>query len=459
MPATDRSDLLHVLVIDDEPALREVLSMRLVGWGYRVQVAGDVPEALGHLRSARPDVVLSDVVLPGMSGLDLLRRLRDELPDVPVVLMTAHGTIETAVEAMKEGAEDFLTKPIDPAALRAQLATVAGARRAAARATAMRAQLEGVHDDAARFLIGDSVPMRALRRQLAIVAASDASVLITGESGTGKEMAARAIHASSARAGGPFVALNAAAIPEGLLESEVFGHERGAFTGAVASRAGCFEQADRGTLLLDELAEMPIGLQPKLLRVLEDGRVRRLGSAREQTFDVRLVAATNRDLVEAVRTGRLREDLMYRLNVFTFALPALRERAEDIPLLVHHFLQHYAEKHGRQIAYVREEALEQLAAWHWPGNVRELRNVVERAVVLASGRWLEASHLPSWLTAEVRRESEPLMIPPDATLADAERLLIASTLERAGHNKAEAARRLGVDVKTIRNKLRAWSTD
>jgi DNA-binding NtrC family response regulator len=450
---------LQVLVIDDEPALREVLSLRLEGWGYAAHTAADVPEALVWLRTAHPDVILSDIVLPGLSGLDLLRRLQEERPEVPVILMTAHGTIESAVEAMKDGAEDFLTKPIEPAALRVQLERVAAARRATQRAAAMREQLASACDEVSRFLIGESAPMRALRRQLAVVAASNASVLIVGESGTGKEMAARAIHASSGRARGPFVALNAAAIPDGLLESEVFGHERGAFTGAVAARAGCFEQADRGTLLLDELAEMPVALQPKLLRVLEDGRVRRLGGAREQAFDVRLVAATNRDLSVAVREGRLREDLMYRLNVFTFALPPLRHRAEDIPLLVHHFLQHYADKHERQLAYVREDALALLQQWHWPGNVRELRNVVERAVVLASGRWLESSHLPAWLASGTPGEREPIVLPPDATLADAERLVIAGALERAGFNKAEAARRLGVDVKTIRNKLRQWETD
>lgn len=448
---------LHVLVIDDEPALREVLTLRLESWGFSVAAAADVPEAERLVRARVPDVVLSDVVLPGLSGLDLLRRLKAHHPELPVILITAHANVEAAVDAMKNGAEDFLTKPIDSAVLRAQLAAVDDARRAQAQSRALRAQLDASTAPMAQLLVGESTAMRTLRRQLAQVAASDASALITGESGTGKELAARAIHDASARASSAFVAMNAAAIPEGLIESEIFGHDRGAFTGAVSARAGCFELADGGTLLLDELAEMPIALQPKLLRVLEDGRVRRLGAEREVPFDVRIIAATNRDPIEAVRDGQLREDLMYRLNVFTFTLPRLRERLDDLPLLLQYFLRRFADKHGKAVELVRPEVLERLSAWHWPGNVRELRNVVERAVVLASGRWMELSHLPAYLSATAIVASQPLTVPSDATLAEAERLLIEAALEKAGQNKAEAARRLGVDVKTIRNKLRTWS--
>jgi DNA-binding NtrC family response regulator len=448
---------MHVLVIDDEPALREVLTLRLQSWGFSVVAAADVPEAERLVQERVPDVVLSDVVLPGMSGLDLLRRLKAHHPDLPVILITAHANVDAAVEAMKTGAEDFLTKPIDSAALRAQLASVDDARRSREASRALRAQLDASSTPMAQLLVGESVAMRALRRQLAQVAASDASALITGESGTGKEIAARAIHDASARASSAFVAMNAAAIPEGLIESEIFGHEKGAFTGAVAARAGCFELADRGTLLLDELAEMPIALQPKLLRVLEDGRVRRLGAEREVPFDVRIIAATNRDPTDAVRDGRLREDLMYRLNVFTFTLPPLRERLDDLPLLLQYFLRRFSAKHGKHVELVRPEVLERLSTWHWPGNVRELRNVVERAVVLASGRWMEATHLPAHLSATAIVAGQPVTLPSDVTLAEAERRLIEAALEKAGHNKAEAARRLGVDVKTIRNKLRAWS--
>jgi DNA-binding NtrC family response regulator len=450
------SSPLHVLVIDDEPALREVLSQRIASWGHRVETASDVAEAEARLAESLPDLVLCDLVLPGLSGIDLLRRLKARSPDLPVILITAHGNVDAAVDAMKSGATDFLTKPLDPVALRAQLASIESVRQQAQRARALADRFAAPAAPIARALVGDSLPMRALRRELLQVATSDASALITGESGTGKELAARAIHDASPRAAAPFVALNAAAIPEGLIEAEIFGHERGAFTGAVTARTGCFEQADRGTLLLDELAEMPLALQPKLLRVLEDGRVRRLGGAREVTLDVRVIAATNREPLDAVRDGRLREDLMYRLNVFTFRLPPLRERLEDLPLLVHCFVQRFAERHGRRVEGASDDAHALLAAWHWPGNVRELRNVIERAIVLAPGRWIDPSHLPPYLTAPPPGAERPLSLPPDVTIAEAERLLIESVLERTGQNKAEAARRLGVDVKTIRNKMRTW---
>ncbi|WP_169307666.1 sigma-54 interaction domain-containing protein [Gemmatimonas aurantiaca] len=293
---------------------------------------------------------------------------------------------------------------------------------------------------------------------MSLIASTDAGALITGESGTGKEVAARTIHELSTRASQPFVAINAAAIPEGLMESEIFGHERGAFTGAVSSRAGCFEQADRGTLLLDELAEMPIALQPKLLRVLEDGRVRRLGSAREAAFDVRVIAATNRDPMTAVDEGKLRADLMYRLNVFSIVLPALRERTEDIPLLARHFIHLFNHKHGAEVHAMRETTMDRLQAWHWPGNVRELRNVIERSVVIARHGWIEPSHLPPHIGA-AKPTGHSLELPAHTTLAEAERLLIRTTLERTGNNKAETARLLGLDVKTIRNKLRSWALD
>ncbi len=444
---------LHVLVVDDEPALREVLSQRLAAWGYRVTTAGDAPEAELMLDRGQPDVVVSDVVLPGLSGLDLLRRFKQRDASLPVILITAHANVDAAVEAMKAGATDFLTKPIDPPALRALLERVDRDRRELARTRRLDATLQG---DASLGLIGESSVMRRVREQLATLATSDASALITGESGTGKEVAARAVHQLSARRDAPFVAVNAAAIPEGLMESEVFGHERGAFTGALTERAGCFELADRGTLLLDEIAEMPIALQPKLLRVLEDGRVRRLGSSKESTFDVRVLAATNRDAHEAVRDARLREDLMYRLNVFAITLPALRDRVQDLPLLAQHFVRVFNTKHGGTVDGVRESTMERLQAWHWPGNVRELRNVLERAVVIARSGWIEPSHLPPSFTSVGADGARPLELPPHATFAEAERLLITSVLERTDNNKAEAARQLGLDVKTIRNKLRAW---
>ncbi len=458
---------LAVLVVDDEPALREVLSLRLASWGHQVVAAGDATEADAVLREQRVDLVLSDVVLPGLSGLDLLRVFKARNATMPVVLMTAHGTVDTAVEAMKDGAMDFLTKPIDTEALRALLDTVGHERQLRERNAALDAVLDasadpmsGVETDdgLASGLVGRSAAMRAVRRLIAQLASSDASVLITGESGTGKELAAHAIHARSARAEGPFVAINAAAIPDGLIESEIFGHEAGAFTGAARARAGSFEQANGGTLFLDELAEMPLALQPKLLRLLEDGRVRRLGGSTETAFDVRVLAATNREPMRSVEEGRLRADLLYRLNVFEIVMPALRDRLDDLPLLVRHFLRQFNTRHHSTVDGLRPAALEQLSAWHWPGNVRELRNVLERAVILARSGWVELAHLPPYLTSPAAAASRPIQLPSGATLADAERMLVLTTLERCGQNKSEAARRLGVDVKTLRNKLKAWGT-
>ena len=447
---------LHILVVDDEPALREVLSQRLADWGCEVSTAGDVAEAEDVLGRTKPDLVLSDVVLPGLSGLDLLRRFKKHDADLPVILITAHANVDAAVEAMKAGAADFLTKPIDHVALRAQIDAVRSERRTRDAARALDAALG---EAPASGLIGSSPAMRAVHKQLFLLAASDASAIISGESGTGKEVAARAIHEMSARRAKPFIAVNAAAIPEGLIESEVFGHERGAFTGAATARAGCFELADGGTLLLDEIAEMPLSLQPKLLRVLEDGRARRLGASRETAFDVRVLAATNRDPMDAVRGGRLREDLMYRLNVFAIVLPPLRERMDDLPILVRHFIRAFNKKHGRTVDGVRDAAMSRLEEWHWPGNVRELRNAIERAVVLARQAWIELAHLPPHITAVSAGAARPLELPANATLAEAERFIIRSVLDRTGNNKAETARQLGLDVKTIRNKLRSWSGD
>ena len=443
---------MHVLVVDDEPALLEVLSQRLTSWGHRVATAGDVLEAEVKLAQLAPDLVLSDVLLPGLSGLDLLRRFKAAASSIPVVLITAHANVDAAVEAMKAGATDFLTKPIDPATLRGVLDSVSADVRGKELARSMSEELNG---PVTGGLIGNSASMRDARAQIALVASSNAPALITGESGTGKEIAARTIHDLSARSKQPFVAVNAAAIPEGLMESEIFGHDRGAFTGAVSARAGCFELADSGSLLLDELAEMPVALQPKLLRLLEDGRVRRLGSSRETTFDVRVLAATNRDPMLAVRDGRLRADLMYRLNVFNIALPPLRDRQEDVPLLAHHFVQLFNDKHGANVSAIRETAMNRLQEWTWPGNVRELRNVIERSVVIARQDWIELAHLPRHITTATS-SARTLELPGDTTFAEAERLLIQTALVRTGNNKAEAARQLGLDVKTIRNKLRSW---
>jgi transcriptional regulator with PAS, ATPase and Fis domain len=301
--------------------------------------------------------------------------------------------------------------------------------------------------------------MREVYELIESLGASDACAIICGETGTGKELVARTIHSLSNRNKGPFIAINSAAIPENLIESELFGHEKGAFTGATGVRAGCFELANRGTLFLDEIAEMPLLLQPKLLRVLEDGRVRRLGGRQEFSFDVRVLAATNREPREAVEQNKLRIDLYYRLNVFTITLPPLRDRKADIPLLAQHFIREFNRKHNTRVEGLREDALETLKTYPWPGNVRELRNVMERAVILARGTWIENSHLPPYLLNPNQDSSTRIVLPMGVTAAEAEKELILQTLEKTGNNKAEAARQLGLDVKTVRNKLKSYGIE
>ncbi len=443
-----------ILVVDDETAVREVLKVRLGDWGYRVELAEDGASARSLLERCRPDLVISDVVLPDASGLELLDLLRGPAPGRPVILITAFGSIDAAVEAMKRGALDFLTKPLDYNKLRSLL-TAAERQLSRLRDTA-RLERNLSRGSGVGGLIGNSPPMRELHKLIRLVAGSEASVILTGESGTGKEVAARAIHRLGKRAAGPLVAVNTAALPEGLVESELFGHQAGAFTGATAARPGCFEMADGGTLFLDEIAEMPIELQPRFLRVLEDGMVRRLGGRREVAVDTRVLAATNRDPQAAVKDGRLREDLYYRLNVFTVELPPLRECLDDVPLLAQHFVSGFNDKHGVDVGGVSAEALDLMNEYHWPGNVRELRNVMERAMILAREGWIESAHLPPFLRDGSIARGSRIVLPADVTAQEAERIVILETLEQCGNNKSEAARRLGVDVKTIRNKLRGY---
>ena len=449
------SDPRLVLAVDDEPTVREVLAMRMEVWGYRVVVAADGAEARRVVRDSDPDIVLSDVVLPDISGLELLDDLAAEGRSRPVILMTAYGTVEAAVRAMKAGAKDFLTKPLDYGKLEVLL-------EEAVREVRLRDRTRELDDRLDRCpglgeMIGESQAMSELFRVVRRVAGTDAPALISGASGTGKELVARTIHEMSARGDGPLVAINAAAIPGGLMEGELFGHEKGAFTGADRARRGRFEEADGGTLFLDEIAEMPVELQPKLLRVLEDGRVRRLGSREEREVDVRVRAATNRDPQEAVDRGDLRGDLFYRLGVFQIRVPDLAEREGDVPLLAQHYVHAFNEKHGFEVEGARDEALEQLEGYAWPGNVRELRNVVERAVVMTERGWIEVPDLPPYLHGKETGESPSVVeVPVGTTAAEAEKRLILATLEEVGNNKAEAARRLDLDVKTIRNKLKAY---
>jgi len=452
----------RVLVVDDDATMRDVLELRLRKWGYDVVLAADARDAVDILDRSDPDLILSDVVMPELSGLDLLRSLRSSDPNRPVILLTAHGTVEMAVEAMKEGALDFLTKPLNYANLRAVLEE---ARRhgEAPKDPEVEETAEDGPDDVLGEFIGQSAPMQEIYDLIRSLAGSDASVLITGESGTGKELAARTIHRESSRRDGPFVALNAAAIPGELVESEIFGHERGAFTGASQERVGCFELAHGGTLFLDEISEMPIDLQPKLLRVLDEAKFRRVGGKKEIEVDVRVLSATNVAPKTAVRDNRLREDLYYRLNVFTLHLPPLRKREGDISVLADHFLARFAAKHGSSAGRLSDDAVELLEEYPWPGNVRELRNVMERAVILTRGETVEAEHLPPYVRNpredSEEDEAEDLQIPSGLSAAEVEKRLILQTLDETDNNKAETARRLGLNVKTIRNKLRSWGID
>src|SRR5246500_2053852 len=338
----------RVLIVDDEPAIREVLEMILQSWGYDVRLASDGAEAKDLVESYDPGIVISDVVMPQLSGLDLLRCLKAGNPNRPVILVTAHASIDLAVESMKQGAQDFITKPMDYPKLRAILKAAESDIEMRQTSRKLTSQLEQRGSGFGEF-VGTSKAMRETYDLIQSLSTSDASAILTGESGTGKELAARTIHRLSQRAGGPFIAVNAAAIPETLIESEVFGHEKGAFTGAVGTRPGCFELANGGTLFLDEIGEMPLQLQPKLLRVLEDGKVRRLGGKQEFEFDVRVIAATNQEPRQAIQDGRLREDLYYRLTVFTVHLPPLRDRKEDIALLAQHFIGEFNKKHSANV--------------------------------------------------------------------------------------------------------------
>jgi len=442
-----------ILVVDDEAAMREVVQMRLMEWGFDVCLAEDGIQGKELAESYDPDIVISDVIMPQISGMDLLRVLKAGNPDRPIILVTAQATVDLAVEAMKQGANDFITKPIDYSKLKLVLQAAEQEVQQRQESRKLASQLER----GAGFgsFIGVSKPMREVYALIADIAQSDASVIITGESGTGKELAARTIHELSRRSKEPFIAVNASAIPEILMENEMFGHERGAFTGATGVQSGCFEQANHGTLFLDEIAEMPLSLQPKLLRVLEDRRVKRVGGGQDFTVDVRVLAATNMEPRIAVENGKLREDLFYRVNVFTVALPPLRERKADIALLMQSFIHHFNAKHNSKVEACKSETLELLKSYSWPGNVRELRNIIERAVILAKGTWIEPSHLPVFVVSSSDSESK-FVISGKVTASEAEKELILKTLQMTGNNKAEAARKLGLDVKTIRNKLKKY---
>src|SRR5262245_17729165 len=400
---------VKILVVDDEAAARRGLSSLMSGWGYEVEEAADGQEALEKAVAGMPSVVISDLVMPRMEGDALLKALREELPFAAVILLTGQGTIETAVTSMKDGAYDYLTKPVDVARLKLIIPKAASSSEALREVALLRRQLRQVRG--VGRLVGTGPAMQELYRMIEMAAPTPAPVLISGESGTGKELVAHTIHDLSPRARAPFVAVNCAAIPETLLESEIFGHEKGAFTGAFDRRAGCFELAHQGTLFLDEIGEMSSSTQAKFLRILEAGMVRRLGGRTEVKMDVRVLAATNKDPRKGLLDGSFREDLYYRLNVVSMSLPPLRDRREDIPLLIQAFVEEFNEKYGKHLAGVEDDVQAALEAAPWPGNVRELRNAIERAVIVSASERIAMKDLAD-LAGGKAIEGEAASVPP-----------------------------------------------
>jgi DNA-binding NtrC family response regulator len=442
-----------ILVVDDEANARNALAELLREEGYTVETAADGFKALGKLEAFEVDVILTDLKMPGMDGIELMQKVRASDPDAAVVVMTAFGAVDTAVAAMRQGAQDYLTKPINMDELLIVLERALEARVLRRETKELRHQLqERYHFD---NIVGSSPEMQQVFKTIAQVAQSRATVVITGESGTGKELVAAAIHHRSARADRPFVKLHCAALAETLLESELFGHERGAFTGADRRREGRFEQANGGTLFLDEIGEISAGVQVKLLRVLQEREFERVGGNQTVRVDVRVIAATNRDLKDLVQRGSFREDLYYRLNVVNLRMPSLRERRSDIPLIAMHFLKRFADDNGKRLERFDDEALVRLKSYTWPGNVRELENVIERAVVMADGECVSAAALPSEV-APMTEEAEGPRI-PGASMADLERYAILKTLEAHGGSTTKAADVLGISVRKIQYKIQEFA--
>ena len=449
-----------ILVVDDDQAHRGMLRTMLRSWGYAVSEAADGDEALNLVRERAFDAVLTDVRMARMDGIHTLKSVLEYNPALPVVLMTAYSSVETAVEALRLGAYDYLVKPLDFEILRHTLRQAIEHSRLSVENRELRRQLS---EAAARpGILGRSPAMLAMQETIATVAPTEATVLITGESGTGKELVARALHSGSARADKPMVTVNCAALAENLLESELFGHEKGSFTGADRRREGRFVQANGGTLFLDEIGEMPLPLQAKLLRALQEGEVQRVGSDAPLTVDVRVLAATNRDLREEVARRRFREDLYFRLNVISLEVPPLRDRGEDIPVLAAHFLERFAGRNRKSIRGFSPQAVDSLLRYAWPGNVRELENAVERAVILCNGDLITRRELPAAITEAASPEeasSAAVGALAGLPLDELERRAIGETLRCTGDNKSEAVRQLGITRATLHNKLRKYGME
>ncbi len=447
-----------MLVVDDEGNQRSALSQMINLWGYATATAAHGREALQKLADFPADVIITDLNMPVMDGKQFLEELQKEPGAPPAIMLTAFGNIETAIETIHDlGAFWFIEKPVQPKALKLIVERAIAQRKLTAHTERLERQLssQGILGD----MVGESSAMREVFSVLEQAAPSKATILITGETGTGKEVAARAIHELSPRRAGPFLAINCAALPESLIESELFGHEKGAFTGALEKRAGCFELAQGGTLLLDEIGEMPLSTQAKLLRVLEDRKVRRLGSAREVELDVRVLASTNKDLKEAAQKGDFREDLYFRLNVFEVHLPPLRSRQNDLFLIAESLIRGLNKKHECKVTDLAPSVKDLFIRHDWPGNVRELRNILERAVILAGEGTIQTSHLPSGFAGQpitVTEDGQGPVLRPGMTVEEAERTLIFLTLDHTGNNRTRAAEILGISTKTLFNKLKLY---
>ena len=476
------SDAPRVVVVDDEPTLRRTIGRTLAQKGFEVTQLEDGTQALAHLEKNDPDVMLVDLMMPGVSGLEVLKETKARRPDVECVIMTAYSRIEDAVTAVRAGAYDFLTKPFpsfDAVAL--TVAKAAERRRLITRTRRLEEELDR-SSVAGTTLIGSSPPMREVYRLIEGVASASSTVLVLGESGTGKELVARAIHDKSPRKVRPFVAVNCSSIPDTLIESELFGHVRGAFTSAMSARAGLFEAADKGTLFLDEVGDLSLAAQVKLLRALQEGEIKRVGSNDTKVVDVRVLAATNVDLKRKIESGAFREDLYYRLNVIAIDLPALRDRRDDVPLLAQHFLRKFTQRAGKNIARISIEAIEALTAYEWPGNIRQLENAMERAVVLANSDEITKAELPDAVTGGLRAPARLVTVNtvtlesaldslvqgladlpyPEAKrriVRDFDRAYGAALLSRAQGNVSEAARKAGLDRSNFRRVLRRHGED
>ncbi len=444
---------INILVVDDERGLCAGIQEALKREGYSVDAANDARSALQLIGERLYNLVLTDVKMPGMSGLQLLKEARQKSRDTLFILMTAYGTVESAVEAMKEDAYDYLSKPLDMRRLRALVLKALEFQAVVAENNELRLRVQKPSEPG--LLVGDSEPMRKVTQLADEVARSDVTVLIEGESGTGKEIVARSIHLNSARAAQPFISVNCAALAEQLLEAELFGHVKGAFTGAVADKPGRFQLADGGTLFLDEIGDLSAKGQGDLLRVLEDGAFRMVGGTKLIRVNVRIVAATNKKLQEVVAAGQFREDLLYRLQIVPIAIPPLREHAEDVPLLVESFLQHFTAKHKRRRKKLSAEALQLCQRFPWPGNVRQLRNVMERVVLTCRDGTIEVKDLPDYLR-EHDESATTFAIRPGMSLAEVEKLLIRQTLTHVTANREEAAKLLGISRRSLQYKLKQY---